>query len=236
MIPKKIHLAWINKNLLDSDSPLITHGVKNLIELNPEWEVTFYDDEEIDAYLKEKLDALLYDLIADKHPVQKTDLWRLIKIYTEGGLYTDIDRFCDTPLDDLVDEKTKWVLPICRNYDFSHDFMMSVPFNPAFETCINLYIDRLTRGYNNIYFLGAQTYMHALTASIMGEMINTNPGKDAFDAIKDKLAELEFIKVCEENPPYHTVIYRNGELNLDWEQEKRKLYAEFGLRHWSNEW
>jgi hypothetical protein len=36
MIPKKVHLSWKTKDLLDSESPLITEGVKKLIELNPE--------------------------------------------------------------------------------------------------------------------------------------------------------------------------------------------------------
>jgi mannosyltransferase OCH1-like enzyme len=125
MIPKKVHLSWKTKDLLDSESPLITEGVKKLIELNPNWEVTIYDDAEVDAYLQEQLEPQLYALIADKHIVQKTDLWRLIKLYIEGGLYMDIDRFVNTPLDDLVDENTKWVVPTCRDYDFSHDFMMT---------------------------------------------------------------------------------------------------------------
>jgi hypothetical protein len=46
MIPKKVHLSWKTKELLDSESPLITEGVKKLIELNPNWEVTIYDDAE----------------------------------------------------------------------------------------------------------------------------------------------------------------------------------------------
>jgi hypothetical protein len=53
MIPKKVHLSWKTKDLLDSESPLITEGVKKLIELNPNWEVTIYDDAEVDAYLQD---------------------------------------------------------------------------------------------------------------------------------------------------------------------------------------
>ena len=90
MIPKKVHLSWKTKDLLDSESPLITEGVKKLIELNPNWEVTIYDDAEVDAYLQEQLEPQLYAMIADKHIVQKTDLWRLIKLYIEGGLYMDL--------------------------------------------------------------------------------------------------------------------------------------------------
>jgi mannosyltransferase OCH1-like enzyme len=175
MIPKKVHLSWKTKDLLDSESPLITEGVKKLIELNPNWEVTIYDDAEVDAYLQEQLEPQLYALIADKHIVQKTDLWRLIKLYIEGGLYMDIDRFVNTPLDDLVDEGTKWVVPTCRDYDFSHDFMMTAPQNPAYQVAANLYLERLKQGHNSIYFLGPQTYMHAITMVLMGEMINTDP-------------------------------------------------------------
>ena len=95
MIPKKIHLSWKTKDLLDSDSVLVTEGVKRLKELNPDWELTIHDDADVDQYLKDQLEPEVYALIADKHVVQKTDLWRLIKLLTEGGLYIDIDRFVD---------------------------------------------------------------------------------------------------------------------------------------------
>jgi len=52
MIPKKVHLSWKTKDLLDSKSPLVVHGVKRLVDLNPDWEVTIYDDQEVDDYLK----------------------------------------------------------------------------------------------------------------------------------------------------------------------------------------
>lgn len=236
MIPKKIHLSWKTKDLLASESPLITEGVKKLIELNPNWEVTIYDDAEVDAYLQKHLEPTLYALIANKHIVQKTDLWRLIKLFEEGGLYMDIDRFVDTPLDDLIDEGTKWVVPTCRDYDFSHDFMMTAPQNPVYSTAIHLYLQRLQEGHNNIYFLGPQTYMHAITLVVMGKMINTDPGVEVFDRIRETMDAAGFIKTYREDPPYNTIVYREGALGLNWEQEKRKFYAEAGLKHWSGDW
>ena len=47
-IPKTIHLSWKHKNILESQSPLIVNGMKNLVELNPDWQVTVYDDKDID--------------------------------------------------------------------------------------------------------------------------------------------------------------------------------------------
>ena len=236
MIPKKVHLSWKTKDLLDSGSPLVQEGMKKLVELNPDWDVQISTDDEVDGYLQAQLDPKLYELIADKHVVQKTDLWRLIKLYTEGGVYVDIDRFVNTPLDELVDEGTKWVVPTCRDYDFSHDFMMTAPQNPAYQVAANLYTQRLQEGHNSIYFLGPQTYMHAITMVLMGEMINTDPGIEVFEKIRETMEAAGFIKTYREDPPYDTIIYRNGTLGLNWEQEKRAFYAESGLKHWSGEW
>ena len=236
MIPKKIHLSWKTKDLLDSDSVLVTEGVKRLKELNPDWELTIHDDADVERFLKEQVEPEVDALIADKHVVQKTDLWRLIKLLTEGGLYIDIDRFVDTPLDDLLDEGTRWVLPTCRDHDFSHDFMLTAPHNPAFLCAAQLYIQRLQEGHTSVYFLGPQTYMHAVTLTLLGEMVDTNPGEAVFDEIRSAIDGFGFIKTCREDPPYNTVVYRSGSLAVDWEHEKRRFYAASGLKHWSGEW
>ena len=236
MIPKIVHLSWKDKDLLDSESPLVQEGMKKLVELNPDWDVQISTDDEVDEYLKNQLEPQLYALIADKHIVQKTDLWRLIKLFIEGGVYVDIDRFVNTPLDELVDEGTKWVVPTCRDYDFSHDFMMTSPQNPVYSTAIQLYLQRLQDGHTSIYFLGPQTYMHAITMVLMGEMINTDPGIEVFEKIRETMEAAGFIKTYREDPPYDTIVYRGGTLGLDWEQEKRKFYAESGLKHWSGDW
>jgi hypothetical protein len=236
MIPKKVHLSWKTKDLLKSDSPLVMEGVKRLVELNPDWQVIIHDDADVDGYLKNKIEPQLYFLIADKHIVQKTDLWRLLKLYEEGGVYMDIDRFVDTPLNDLGDEETKWVLPICRDHDFSHDFMMTEPNNPAFYCAANLYLQRLKEGHTNVYFLGPQTYMHGITLTLLGKMVNTAPGVEVFDEIRQVIDSCGFIKTYREDPPYNTVVFRGANLGLDWEQEKRRLYADSGMRHWTGEW
>ena len=236
MIPKTVHMSWKDKSILESTNPLVVEGVKRVIELNPNWQVTIYDDAEVDDYLKEQLEPQHHELIQDKHIVQKTDLWRLVKLFIEGGVYMDIDRFCNTSFDSLLEEGHKWVLPIFRNYDFSHDFMMTAPENPTYNYAASLYVQRLIEGHDNIYFLGPQTYMHAVTQTLCGEMIDPDPEAEVFERIKQQASTSGFIKVYDEKPPYDTVIYKNGALKLDWETEKRKLYKEFGLKHWTGDW
>ena len=85
-IPKKIHLSWKDKNVLNSNYQLIKKGAKNLEILNPEWDIQVYDDEDINQTLRDSIGLQNWNLIKDRKITEKTDLWRLIKIYKEGGL------------------------------------------------------------------------------------------------------------------------------------------------------
>ena len=138
IIPKVVHIAWPDKEVIHNQSPIILNGLRNLIDLNPAWNVIIYDDNEIDTYLKNNLDISDYELIKDKHIVEKSDLWRLIKLYYDGGLYVDIDRFCNVKLSDIIDEDTRCVLPICVDWDFSQDFMLTIPNNPIMSRTIEM--------------------------------------------------------------------------------------------------
>ena len=45
------------------------------------------------------------------HPVEKSDLWRLLKLYHEGGIYSDVDRLHNMRVQSVSDEHTKLLLP-----------------------------------------------------------------------------------------------------------------------------
>ena len=235
MIPRKIHLAWKDKNLFDSESPLIVHGVKRLKDLNPDWQIEITTDEEIDDYLNEQM-RQDFTLVEDKGVVAKTDIWRLYKMFYEGGIYVDIDRFCDVKLSEVIPNNVRQILPVCRTYDFSHDLMISEPNNSVFSTTISMYIHRRKIGHTNVYFLGAQTYMHAITYTLLGRMVNTDPGPEKFNETVEELKKINYIKVFHENPPYETFLYRGQENIGDWEQLKRGFYHESGIKHWTGEW
>lgn len=235
MIPKVVHLSWKNKDVVNSNSDLIKNGLYNLINLNPDWRIEINTDEEIESYLKDQLNEN-YKLLKDVEIVPKTDIWRLIKLFNEGGVYIDIDRFCNVKLSNLINDEIKWVLPTCADIDFSHDFMMTAPGNPAFANTIQLYLQRRQEGCNNLYFLGPQTYMHGVTYTLFGKIINTNPGTETFKWIREKLAQVPFIRTYREMPPYDTLIYQ-GDVSLEsWEKMKRSFYAENGIKHWTKEW
>ena len=151
-IPKKAHIAWKNKNVINSNHPLITNGLHKLISLNPDWTVTIYDDNDVDEYLKNVLNKKDYNLIKDIPIVEKTDLWRLFKLYNEGGLYMDIDRFYNIPLSEIITDGIKCVLPTCLDWDFSQDFMLTESKNPIQEKTIELIMQRRYEGHKNTFF------------------------------------------------------------------------------------
>jgi len=236
MIPKIVHLTWKTKDILDSQSPMILNGARKLVDLNPDWQVTVYDDNEVDSYLREVLDASDYRLIQDTHIVAKSDIWRLFKIYLEGGMYMDIDRLCNKSLSSFITDDISWVLPICREYDFSHDIMISAPGNPVFLETIELYLRRRRTGHKNIYFLGSQTYMHAITSMVVGRAINTNPGPEVFKMLIEELNKAPFIKTFLEDPPYNTILFEDTNSSFDHEAMKRSLYIDNDIKHWTGQW
>jgi len=236
-IPKIVHLSWKQKDIFDNQAPLILNGIRNLKDQNPDWSIGIHDDNDVDLYLRENLAQLDYELIRGKKMVEKTDLWRLLKVYNEGGLYTDIDRYYNIPLSELVTDGIRCVLPTCVEWDFSQDFMLSAPQNPIYKEAIELNLQRRRAGHHQTYFLGPQTYMHAVTKVLMGRVIDTNPGVEEFQRIREALAQYPFIRTYREELPNNTIVFRRDEaaFKLGNGKSKEEFYAECGVRHWLDE-
>lgn len=235
MIPKFAHVVWNHKQVLHSQHPLIINGLHNLISLNPDWQVTVYTPDDIESDLQNILISSDYDLVKNRHFVSKIDLWRLFKMYFQGGLYMDIDRMVNIPLADIFDDSVDWVIPTTREYDFSCDIMISAPGNPVFKTGFEMYVSRVRAGADHQYFLGPQTYMHAVSWNLCGRIVDTNPGVEAFEMLRDKIAALPFARTYREVPYDDMLVYRGDQGDqLEW--IKRDFYAREGVRHWTGEW
>ena len=235
MIPKKIHISWKTEKIFDSKCFMVEHGLKNLIKLNSDWEVCFSDDVAVDNYLRENISGEDYGLIRDRGIVEKLDLWRLVKLYNEGGLYIDLDRFVNIPLSEVVGEGIRWVLPTYRDIDFSHDIMLTGVRNPIFGNAAGLNMHRRRLGYRQVYLLGPQTWMHAVSHGIMGEIVESNPGVEGMDRLRSRIGEISFIRTYREEPWRDTMVFRADSYfdGIDYELEKRRMYEEFGMDHWT---
>jgi mannosyltransferase OCH1-like enzyme len=235
MIPKIIHISWKNEDIFEGKSFLIQNGLQNLIKLNPDWKVEFSNDAKVDDYLKENLSSFNYDLIRNKTIIEKLDLWRLLKLFLEGGLYIDLDRFYNIPLSEILDDSVDCVLPTYLDHDFSHDIMLSKPGNPIFATAANLNMQRRKMGYNQIYLLGPQTYMNAVSAVLCGQNLESSPGIDIMNKLREIISNTSFAKTYREVPWKETLVFKpTPEFDhVDYELEKRLMYEEFKMHHWT---
>lgn len=234
-IPKIIHISWKTDNILEIDHPLINYGIANLTKLSPDWRIDVSTDDTIDSYLKSNLDKRDYDLLKDKHVIEKLDVWRLIKLYKEGGIYLDIDRLCNISLEEAIPANIKCVLPTCLDNDFSHDFMCSAPNNPIFAETLQLNLARRYEGHTSIYYLGPQTYMHGITKCLLGTIVDVSPDKQLFNDIRSYINSSSFMYSYREHPPLNTIIYKSNNF-INHESMKRDFYKYNNIKHWTGEW
>jgi mannosyltransferase OCH1-like enzyme len=236
MIPKQIFLCWPNHNIWNLDHKLVRMGLFNLRDLNPEYDIQIFNDEQVRHDLKQSLEKTDYNLIENSPIIQQIDLWRLVKLYLNGGIYCDMDRIHDMPLN--ISDTIKCVLPICGESGFSHDFMATDAGNPIFFKAIELYVSRRHQGITHTYLLGPQTYMHAVSACMVGQQIDVNPDKQDLEYLKRLIEHSSFLETVQENPPLHTITHRNSwGLTVEaHEYLKRELYKLSNLHHWTGEW
>lgn len=236
MIPRLIHVSWPHQNLLEDPGELVQQGMRRLRDLNPDWQFRIYEDQDIQQDLWEYFCGPERDLVDRIEPfVAKVDLWRLMKIYTVGGMYCDIDRLCDQRLAAVATNGIKCVLPTNQDWDFSQDFMMSEPGNPIYSTAMALSLQRRSLGSHDVYWLGPQTYMNAVTRELFGAELPTNPGADIMQEIRRRLQAISWLSTYSESPPYDTVLYRGGPVDFDFLDAKARLYQRQGVRHWESQ-
>jgi GR25 family glycosyltransferase involved in LPS biosynthesis len=243
-IPKILHVSWKNKDILSSQSPLILNGLKNFEKINPDWKIEISNDEEVDNYIKKNVSLKHYNLIKDKKIVQKTDLWRLLKICNEGGLYIDIDRYVNIPMSEIIKQETKCVLPMCGRIDFSQDFVCGIANYYIHKNAINKYLQSLEAG-KGIFECGAISYMHSVSESLCGYKVQRKPNSKFWNDAIYKInhsAEIEsfiegnsFNKILFKHDP-NTFIYldgKNEDLETEFKNQKAEFYNNQSVQHWN---
>ena len=207
-IPKVIHVSWKNKDILEDQSPLILNGLANLKALNPDYTLEISDDSDVETYLKSHLNKWNFFKIKNKKIVEKIDLWRLLKLYHEGGIYVDLDRFCNIPFSTLIEQETKCVLPTHGDTDFSQDLMMSCKHNPLFKTAIDYNLKgRFLLNPRGVFHLGPPLFMRAVTEVVFGTRHKRKPGTDVMAHFRDLLDNSKHFQTYKEDVPNDTILF-----------------------------
>lgn len=236
-IPKIVHVSWKTKDILNSHSPLIVHGIANLKKINPDYKLEISDDNDVENYLKNNLKRWDYYKIKNKKIVEKTDLWRLLKIYNEGGVYIDLDRYCNICFKDFIKVDTKCILPTYGDIDFSQDIMISCKNNPIFKKAIEYNLKgRYWINPRGVFHLGPPIYMRAVTEVVFGERKRRKPGSDVMENYRNLLHNSRYFQTYKENLPFDSLIYKGDEniLQKGHEYTKEEFYKAQNTVHWSS--
>jgi hypothetical protein len=68
--------------------------------LNPDWEYRYVSAKERESYI----DSSFINLYKMHDKVSQADLWRYLVTYKYGGVYSDMDSICTTPLTYMLDQ------------------------------------------------------------------------------------------------------------------------------------
>jgi mannosyltransferase OCH1-like enzyme len=97
-IPRIIHQTFKTNVVTD----IFYQNAKSFIDLNPEYQYEFYDDERVKRFI-ENFDCTEFSFNRDtlikayndiKPGAGKADIFRYLIIYEYGGVYVDIDARC----------------------------------------------------------------------------------------------------------------------------------------------
>lgn len=124
-IPKKIFQLIPDKNKIDNEFQKNIDFIKNL---NPEWQYTLMDDNDILLYIKKFFPHLLYyyNLINPKYGAARADFFRYLLMYKEGGAYFDIKSAPIFPLDIILNENDEYILS--HFYTEEHKHLLKYPY------------------------------------------------------------------------------------------------------------
>tara|TARA_R110000796_G_scaffold141060_2_gene257260 strand:+ start:1357 stop:2118 length:762 start_codon:yes stop_codon:yes gene_type:complete len=240
MIPKTIHLSWVNKDILfTSHNPLAVNGIQNMKNINPEYTIVVSDDQDVDNYIQSYISEDDWLLLRDRHIVEKIDLWRLLKIYNEGGIYCDVDRLCNIPFDDFITEDDICILPTHYQIDFSQDIMISASGQDIHKLAIDLNLSRRQEGCVDVLTLGPVTYFHAITYHIFGKQLSRFLDPMVWQLLIKTVNLREGYITYEERPvenlrEHSTIIYQYDNKYKEGNGlSKDDFYKESKIDHWT---
>lgn len=152
-IPKKIHQTIQNKNKIESEFQKNINYIKNL---NPTWTYNLYDDSDILIYIKEHYPHLekYYLSINPNYGAAKSDFFRYLLMYREGGVYLDIKSAMKYKLDNLLYPDDTYILShwgyvkphekILKKYgEFQQWHIICVPNHPFLKNVIEKVVSNI---------------------------------------------------------------------------------------------
>jgi mannosyltransferase OCH1-like enzyme len=173
-IPLKFHQT--------DNSRMVDYAVYKATRLNqrvnPEYEYLFYDEQDRRDFITQHFPQYMkhYDSIIPG--AYKADLFRLLVLYQEGGVYLDSKCFCIASLREMIKPTDdvymiRDVMPGC----IQNGFMSSIPGHPLIKSCIDRYVSNIEKRHYGLdmFDIGGPR--------MVGRMLNTFLGKSEEEEI-----------------------------------------------------
>ncbi len=127
---------------------------KNIVgtwkNLNPTWDYRYVDANQRAVDVK-GYSEILYKYYNASDNFHRSDIWRLVALYTHGGFYADMDSVCTMPIDEMLQNGYKGQELICSPEGFQHTGINSSNFGVVKNSkIIKSIIDSLLLQYDKI--------------------------------------------------------------------------------------
>lgn len=158
IIPKVIHKIYIqHDNQFGKIPDEILDAHQSWRDMNPGYEIKFYNGDDCEQYLLKYYDKIHYDTYKNINAYSgKCDFMRACIVYNEGGWYTDWKTVCLKPLEDFDLSYIHWVssFDIQSLMDEHHQTYMMTNFfgAPRHHLLLKTYINNIIKNTKNRYY------------------------------------------------------------------------------------
>lgn len=170
-IPRVIYQTFKSKELTKG----MYDAVSTWINLNPEYEHYFYDDENCIEFIKSNFDPQVLETYFNLIPgAFKADLWRCCVLYKNGGVYADSDMMCLQRLEEFISCDDEFI--VARDDPMSKSFLYN-----AFIACVpnhDFLLQQIESIVENVKYRKNVFYLDIAGPGLLGKSVNNCLGRD----------------------------------------------------------
>jgi hypothetical protein len=146
-ISNKIFTTW-SSDRLDLAPPVIRKAISTFQILNPHYQMFFFGHHQVRDYIQTHESTPVLQAYDDLRPIAfKIDLWRLIVIYHEGGVYMDSKLSNLAPLDTFLPKHGGMLSLDLFGKGIASSFFALPPKDPLMRKCIDAIVHNVQTRY-----------------------------------------------------------------------------------------
>jgi inositol phosphorylceramide mannosyltransferase catalytic subunit len=212
-IPKIVYQTYKTKKI-----PLITKWHRYRMQRkNPGYKFLFYDDNDIDTFIKENFDSEVYELFLKiQIGAAKADFFRYAILYKYGGIYLDIDSKINDSIDSWIFENDVAVIAKEKNNIYYTQWALFYEANhPFLEATLDRVLDNIANNrfpYDTHKMTGPTAYLEGIESCL-----KKNP------AVKYRMINSDYDSHCTFSYPASKFFLYGFSRKNHWKKDKRPI-------------